>query len=429
MLKEIRINNFKSFNEEVLFTMEACPSNEVSEHEEHVLNICDNRILKISSIYGPNGGGKSNLISAILLVNHLFNEFSPSLHDEENPYLTYAFGDNDTTRITLFFVTEHYEIGYSFSIKYRISNLNKQTISGFVYAPYGLVFDIVNEEMTMRENNNAFVDVFVRDSKGLVSANEGIKLDIVSNKVPLSKEKSFLTYIKENYRHSSNASIPSAIFDLINEIQSIVYLRDYDFFPFRGQKKVIESAIAPIKNDILEMMNNAGIKIDDIAVKNNRIYGSEIVVGRLNNSSDKMKYIPLENESSGTKKLFALLFNILSDSQRKARVYLADDLDSKLHPKLVKSLVEYFSSSKNTQAQLIFNSHDILNMTPDLFRRDEIWFAYRNDDFSTELVPLSSLKDYKGNQIRKDAKYGKQYLEGRYGGDPFIKKGLGWADD
>ena len=68
-------------------------------------------------------------------------------------------------------------------------------------------------------------------------------------------------------------------------------------------------------------------------------------------------------------------------------------------------------------------------MNNKLFRRDEIWFAYRDEDYSTMYTPLSSIVNYKGEMVRKDAVYSKQYLEGRYGADPFIKKGLGWCDD
>ena len=429
MLKEIRIKNFKSFNEEVIFTMEACPKKEVSEHEDHVLDISGNRILKISSLYGPNGGGKSNLIKAILLVNYVFNENHPLSFDEQNPYMTYAFGNNDTTKITLFFATNNHEIGYSFSIKYRVNNINRQTQNGFVYSPFALSYEIVEEEMSVKENDDLYVDIFSRNKNGIVTANEIINLDIVSNKVPLSDEKLFLTYIYENYRKSSNASIPTVIFELISEVQSIVYLRDFNSFPYRADKKTLELVLNPIKSTIIELMNNADIRIQDITVKENIMRGSEIMFGRKVDGSTKFKYIPLAGESSGTQKLFALLFDVLSENNKNARIYLIDDLDSKLHPKLARSLVEYFASADNKNSQLIFNSHDILNMSPDLFRRDEIWFAYRNNNFSTELVPLSNIKDYKGNQIRKDAKYGKQYLEGRYGGDPFIKKGLGWHND
>ena len=52
-----------------------------------------------------------------------------------------------------------------------------------------------------------------------------------------------------------------------------------------------------------------------------------------------------------------------------------------------------------------------------------------HEDYSTIYTPLSSIVNYKGEMVRKDAVYSKQYLEGRYGADPFIKKGLGWCDD
>ena len=65
MLKEFRVSNFKSIQEEQTFTMEACPKTVVSEYPEHVTNIDGERLLKVSSIYGPNGGGKSNLFKAL----------------------------------------------------------------------------------------------------------------------------------------------------------------------------------------------------------------------------------------------------------------------------------------------------------------------------------------------------------------------------
>lgn len=85
-----------------------------------------------------------------------------------------------------------------------------------------------------------------------------------------------------------------------------------------------------------------------------------------------------------------------------------------------------FTSENNTTKQLVFNSHDIINMNNKVFRRDEIWLAYRDEKYTTIYVPLSSLVDYKGKMIRKDAVYGRQYLNGKFGADPFIKQGLKW---
>ena len=101
-------------------------------------------------------------------------------------------------------------------------------------------------------------------------------------------------------------------------------------------------------------------------------------------------------------------------------------MNALFHPKLFRAVIELFTSKDNTTSQLIFNSHDIINMDSEVFRRDEIWFIYRDENYSTKATPLSNVVNYKGEQVRKDAKYSKQYLEGKYGADPFIKKGLSW---
>ena len=67
MLKELTVKNFTSFNEETLFSMEA-DVERVSEHMEHVVEINGNNLLKVASVYGPNGGGKTNLIRALSLA-------------------------------------------------------------------------------------------------------------------------------------------------------------------------------------------------------------------------------------------------------------------------------------------------------------------------------------------------------------------------
>lgn len=67
-------------------------------------------------------------------------------------------------------------------------------------------------------------------------------------------------------------------------------------------------------------------------------------------------------------------------------------------------------------------------MTKDNFRRDEIWFVVKEDGFESEMFALTDVVNYKGEKVRKDAKYSKQYLEGRYGADPFISRGVYWDE-
>ena len=69
-------------------------------------------------------------------------------------------------------------------------------------------------------------------------------------------------------------------------------------------------------------------------------------------------------------------------------------------------------------AQLIFTTHDAMLLDLNFFRRDQIWFAEKNDETcATELYSLASFSPRKGENVRKG------YLQGRFGAIPFIGDG------
>lgn len=104
-------------------------------------------------------------------------------------------------------------------------------------------------------------------------------------------------------------------------------------------------------------------------------------------------------------------------------------MDAKLHPKLLQYIIEMFTGPKSNKhgAQLLLTSHDITTMTPEVYRRDEIWFCAKNPLNASKLYSLISIKKENGQPPRNDEHYGKQYLEGRYGADPYIRKILDWG--
>ena len=77
-------------------------------------------------------------------------------------------------------------------------------------------------------------------------------------------------------------------------------------------------------------------------------------------------------------------------------------------------------------AQLIFTSHDLTTMSNKIFRRDEIWFACKDKNKVSEIYSLYDIRDEKGEHIRANANFNKQYIEGRYGADPYLSKILNW---
>lgn len=131
--------------------------------------------------------------------------------------------------------------------------------------------------------------------------------------------------------------------------------------------------------------------------------------------------VPLDfgDESLGTRVWFGLIGPVVEALER-GLVFLADELDSSLHPALVAELVRLFqdSTTNTRRAQLVFNSHDSTLLGDSVgdrkLGRDQIWFTEKANDGSTRLYPLLDLGP------RKQEAIGKRYLEGRYGATPIL---------
>jgi predicted ATPase len=122
-----------------------------------------------------------------------------------------------------------------------------------------------------------------------------------------------------------------------------------------------------------------------------------------------------ENESAGTQKLVKLTGPLL-DALETGKILIVDELDARMHPLLTRLIVSLFNSPANrSNAQLIFASHDTTLLTPKLFRRDQVWFTEKDQYGATDLYSLVELKG-----VRKEAAFGKEYIQGKYGAIPFI---------
>lgn len=111
----------------------------------------------------------------------------------------------------------------------------------------------------------------------------------------------------------------------------------------------------------------------------------------------------------------SILLDILI-SNEKNKIYVIDELERSLHPKLTYKFLElFFEHLKENNTQLIFTTHESTIMDQELLRRDEIWFVERNKDNVSHLYSLDRFKE------RYDKKLSKAYLEGRYGAVPVLK--------
>ncbi len=173
------------------------------------------------------------------------------------------------------------------------------------------------------------------------------------------------------------------------------------------------------KRQIVDFLNVADLGISDIRIVDEEWAGKKYPNLRLthNTADNLMSELPLEDESDGTQRIFALAGPWL-DSLENGNVIVFDELHASLHPALIRLLVDQFHDPRlNAKgAQLIFTTHDTTILNQEVFRRDQIWFCERNEKQETRLFPLTEFSPRKGLENLE-----RSYLTGRYGAFPFLE--------
>ena len=410
MLCKFWFRNFKSYRDEAILDMEAANIEEFSD--SLLLPPSDNfsPILPLAVIYGPNAGGKSNAISALAyLISRVSSPIFRST-GAGNPlgmvlksYLPFLFNDDSKTKPTEFnvsFHTEHAQYQYSLSI------LN----NSIVYES----LSYIKTPCTRRRS----VLLFKRVSE-TIELGAALKK---ANKEKVNPSIPYLSFLAINYNISE---INEAVkwFQKCCVVNYAVADSDHRF------SKMLDDP--DLKQGFLSLLAAMDIPITDYIVKEDSDAVEERAVKIITTHTVQGKQYSLElgNESEGTQKIMSALPSIVY-SLAFGGLVLFDELDAKLHPNLLRFLIDAYSNPEinKKHAQLIFSCHDVSIMRNDFLRRDEIWFAALNQDSASELWSLYDIQDENGNHVKNTAAYDRQYLSGRYGADPYLKKILEWGD-
>ena len=91
MLIQFNFKNYKSFRDEVSLDFSAT---KITEHESHVVEIANDKLLKVAAIYGANASGKSNVYDAFdytkacgFLIGNEGNGLSKEIADCADTYI------------------------------------------------------------------------------------------------------------------------------------------------------------------------------------------------------------------------------------------------------------------------------------------------------------------------------------------------------
>ena len=403
MLIRFSFKNFKSFKNENCLDMEATS---LKEHEYNVAKLDNGEYLKVSAIYGANASGKTNVLQAFdymkkrILVSDDSKKNSPI--DEENIYSFMI--NNDPIALEVEILAKNNKI-----YKYGFEVLKDTIISEWLFEKRVNKFYAIFE----RENNN--VSMKPNKISDLVNIDERTLFLNIYSKIDRNNED--FSNVYDWFVNSMYLDLGNPNFErFINNRVSLKILSDENY------KKELLKFIKTFDSGI-EGIRTTPDSIE--AVKsNNGIIDIEVLH---RGENGELKALPFYLESNGTRKMFHL-FDFFMDALKNGMVLFVDELDAKLHPLLTRYIINLFHNSKTNigNGQLIYSTHDTVNLNKETFRRDEIWFAEKDKDGISEIYALSDyiLEDDKnaGKKVRNDATYNKDYLTGRYGAIPVLEE-------
>ena len=440
MLVKLSVDNFMSFDKETEFTM--IPSNRTTKKKEHKIKIKSTSLLKYAVIYGANAAGKSNLVEVFNFIQYCVMKSMPA------------------KSATMFCKTkeENSKRNSNFEIQF--------TLDGKFYA-YGFSVylqenKIVSEWLYELYQNGSAKTLFERENGKKPMLGEGIvlgnfdetKMQTYLDDFDENSNILFLSFMNRGKKYDKNSKIIflKDVFEWITEsldvctphtsFNSFEYYYDNESLAKINELiKTFDTGITKISIEEItqdefrkelpkpiydEIMEDIKKKIEDDNIRDFEvsmkspdsffnleiINGSELKITTIKLTHGNSCYsFDFHEESDGTRRVFELLDILLNKSENK--VYVIDEMERSLHPKLTSRFIELFNEMHPGQKiQLIFTTHESAIMDQNLFRRDEIWFVERDKDNSSNIYSLDKFKE------RYDKKLSKAYLEGRYGAIP-----------
>lgn len=375
------------------------------------------RLLRSNVIYGPNASGKSSLVNALgFMRDRVINSAKESQANEEinvTPFKLTAASRSGDSEFEVTFIEEGVRYQYGFRC-----NRQRFTEEWLFAYPEGRTqkwfqraFDPKSGKDEYRFTTSFLGGRKRQDWRGQTRNNALF----LSTALQFNNEqlKPVLNWFQQRLR-------------IIEAGQSLV--------PAYTMNRCRNEAD---KRQVLEFMNSADLSIADIRIDtqaftpdilpkdmpaalrdgiSQQMAGKEMMKTTfLHEDVETHETIEFaqEEESDGTRALFAFAGPWL-DVIENERVLMVDELDTSLHPLMVHYLVKLLHH-QGCKAQLIFTTHDTTLLSQKILRRDQIWFMEKNNRNATELYPLSDYSPRDNEAVERG------YLNGRYGGIPFLK--------
>ncbi len=385
MLIQFTIENHRSIKDTAVISFAASKDKSL---ESCLLHPDEKKaLLPALALYGANAAGKSNVLHALMTIKDMVvGDASKISKGHKLPFEPFG---NTATPTSFEIVFIYNGIRYAYGFSFDAKKIHSEYLYHWPNGREAMIFSREGSKYEFRENVNEQITLSNRTPENklyLVSSNDW-NLPQTENAYKWFLEK--LTFFMEQAPASS---------ETVAHIVS-------------GDDK---------KARILKELLIADLGISDVTIKNTDSKMWAIATThRIVDEDGKVEHFQLamEQESSGTQQFFSRIGGWLQALENGA-LLVVDEIEDSLHPLLTKRLIEMVQDSNiNTNgAQLLFTTHDAMLLDLTFLRRDQIWFAEKNDrSCATEIYSLATFSPRKGENIRKG------YLQGRFGAIPFIQ--------
>ena len=448
MLLRFISKNLYSFNDETEFNL--FPSSRTTHHLHHKMDCGHTTALRMSAIYGANGAGKSNLIKALSLLDLIVSGGTTEMLTNRHNDLSFKFSMPNTNPVSIavefFKDTKVYYYSISFVGSLIVGEELYISHEDYDELVFSRTLKDAKQQVDFKDGytSNVANATFIEVLQDKILRSDMVLLSFLANKYPeeLSDVTAAYQWFIQNLMTISpneKLGIAAHLFDVNKEMMAFLN----GLLP---QMKTGVSKMAVLKTEvdeksqtlseewkelIPELKENPGVARPLYHPLDNRVTASavyengKIIMKTLQPihvlEDGREVKMPIHSESDGTLRLIdyiPFVFSVIYEN----KIYVVDEIERSLHPILIKEIIAKLSAIPEAKGQLIFTTHESCLLDQKILRSDEIWFAEKDGGQATHLYPLSDFK------IHNTANIENGYLNGRYGGIPFLAnlRDLNW---
>ncbi|WP_428395631.1 AAA family ATPase [Lichenicoccus sp.] len=378
------------------------------------------RLLKAAAILGPNGAGKSTLVSAMYFMRQfVVSSARDSQEGEEIGVEPFLFSQTTVDKPSTF---EAIFIENGTRYQYGFSATKSLVVKEWLYAtPAGKKsqkwferdYDFKGKRhvISVSQSVKGEKEVWKKSTRdNALFLSVAVQLKAETFLEPFDWFRKRLRVVKSSQRLHEGYSAAKCAEDDKDKVLSFLQTVDVNISDIKVSEKDVGDMLTQLPLYIREPLIK-GMSSTKRAGKTSQVYLGHTAEG------GETVFLPLAEESDGTKVLFALSGPWL-DVLANGRILVVDELHNSLHPLAFEFLITLFQDLKWNEkfAQIVFTTHETHFMSQDtIIHRDGIWLAKLDGFRGTKITPLSDF------QARIGEAFDRGYLGGRYGSIPRIR--------